>query len=205
MVNYFENLFKKDKYSIVQTNIFLQQALFNYGKKIPCKDIKILEYEYSVLCDLKESIKNLKILKTHNFYFFNCLTCISGSDFPENKNRFEIAYELLSLHFNKRVRLKIFSNQITPVESATSLYPSANWWEREIWDLFGVFFQKHPDLRRILTDYGFEGHPLRKDFPLTGYYEVLFSEKTKRVIVQAIEQLQNFRLYDSRSPWCTLA
>ena len=120
-------------------------------------------------------------------------------------DRFEIAYELLSLHFNKRVRLKIFSNQITPVESATSLYPSANWWEREIWDLFGVFFQKHPDLRRILTDYGFEGHPLRKDFPLTGYYEVLFSEKTKRVIVQAIEQLQNFRLYDSRSPWCTLA
>ena len=132
---------------------------------------------------------------------YNCLAAISGTDYPERENRFEVAYELLSTHYNRRVRVKTFVNEFTPISSVTGIYPAANWWEREIWDLYGVFFQNHPDLRRLLTDYGFQGHPMRKDFPLSGYVEVSYDEKLKRVITQPLELTQEFRSFDFRSPW----
>lgn len=172
-------------------------------KILPLENAKILENEVVLTVHPSHLYGVLNFLKNHAYCQYTCLTAISGTDYPERKNRFEVAYELLSLHFNHRLRLKTFVNESTPLPSVTSLFPAANWWEREIWDLFGVFFQNHPDLRRILTDYGFQGHPLRKDFPLSGYVEVAYDEKLKRVISQPLELTQEFRSFDFRSPWST--
>lgn len=172
-------------------------------KLIPLENAKILENELILTVHPKNLYGVLKFLKHNSICQFNCLTAVSGTDYAERENRFEVAYELLSLHHNRRLRVKTFVNEVTPLPSVTSLYPAANWWEREVWDLFGVFFQNHPDLRRILTDYGFQGHPLRKDFPLSGYVEVSYDEKLKRVISQPLELTQEFRSFDFRSPWST--
>lgn len=170
-------------------------------KIIPVENIKISGKEVVLTVHPKNLIGIMSFLK-HNFLSqFKCLTAISGTDYPERENRFEIAYELLSVSQNRRIRVKSFVNEVSPLPSTTSLFPAANWWEREIWDLFGVFFRNHPDLRRILTDYGFQGHPLRKDFPLSGYVEVSYDEKLKRVISQPLELTQEFRSFDFRSPW----
>jgi NADH/F420H2 dehydrogenase subunit C len=170
-------------------------------KLLPLENVKILENEIILTVHPKHLYFILTFLKNHTLCQYKCLTAISGTDYPERENRFEVAYELLSLHFNRRLRVKTFVNEVTPLQSVTSIYPAANWWEREVWDLFGVFFQNHPDLRRILTDYGFQGHPLRKDFPLSGYVEVSYDEKLKRVISQPLELTQEFRSFDFRSPW----
>lgn len=172
-------------------------------KLIPVENVKILGDEIVVTVNPKNLSGIINFLKNHVLSQYNCLISISGTDYPERENRFEVAYELLSLHHNRRIRVKTFVNEITPLESIVSIYPSANWWEREIWDLYGVFFQNHPDLRRILTDYGFQGHPLRKDFPLSGYVEVSYDEKLKRVVSQPLELTQEFRSFDFRSPWST--
>ena len=124
----------------------------------------------------KHLMVTLSILKFHLSFQYSLLTCISGVDLLETEYRFSVVYELLSLTFNSRLRVKIFLTALDQVVSVTNIYINANWWEREIWDLFGVFFFNHPDLRRILTDYGFEGHPMRKDFPLTGYVELKYDE-----------------------------
>ena len=129
------------------------------------------------------------------------LSNISGADYPLKNKRFEIVYDLLSICFNSRIRVKTSVNELTTVESSMSIFSAANWYEREIWDLFGIFFKNHSDLRRILTDYGFEGHPLRKDFPLSGYTEVKYSENSKRVINETIEFAQEYRTFDFFSPW----
>ena len=179
----------------------------NYIKKLetffPLDNIKKINNEVVITVSPKNLFSVLAFVKTHVFLQFGCLTAISGTDYPERKNRFEVAYELLSLYYNTRIRVKTFVNENTPLLSVTSLFSAANWWEREIWDLYGVFFQHHPDLRRILTDYGFQGHPLRKDFPLSGYVEVAYDEKLKRVISQPLELSQEFRSFDFRSPWST--
>ena len=126
---------------------------------------------------------------------------IAGVDYPERPERFEINYQLLSLTLNRRIRVKVLTDETTPVPSATVLWPVANWLEREVYDLYGVLFAGHPDLRRILTDYGFEGYPLRKDFPLTGHVEYRYSEAEKRVVYEPVDLPQDFRTFDFLMPW----
>jgi NADH dehydrogenase (ubiquinone) Fe-S protein 3 len=143
----------------------------------------------------------LYFLKNHTNSQFKCLTEICGVDFPSRGARFEVVYCLLSLTYNTRIRVKTMVDETTPLESVTIIYSGANWMEREVWDLFGVFFQGHPDLRRILTDYGFDGHPFRKDFPLGGYSETRYDELKKRVVVEPVEFSQEFRSFDFERPW----
>ncbi len=126
---------------------------------------------------------------------------ICGVDYPGRKKRFEVVYHLLSPRQNMRVRLKLSTDGDTPVPSATDIYPGANWFEREAYDMYGILFTGHPDLRRLLTDYGFEGYPLRKDFPLTGYSEVRYDDELKRVVYEPVELRQEFRNFDFLSPW----
>ncbi len=132
---------------------------------------------------------------------FSQLMDVCGVDYLERDPRFEVVYNLLSLTHNMRLRLKVEVEEGVPIPSACSVYSSANWWEREIFDLYGIPFEDHPDLRRILTDYGFEGHPLRKDFPLTGYVEVRYDEEQKRVVYEPVKLPQAFRNFDFESPW----
>ena len=122
-------------------------------------------------------------------------------DYPSRPLRFEVVYNFLSIQYNSRVRVKSCLDEVTPISSLTPLFSSAAWWEREVWDMFGIFFSNHPDLRRILTDYGFTGHPLRKDFPLTGFLEVRYDDSEKRVINEPVEMTQEFRFFDFASPW----
>ncbi len=126
---------------------------------------------------------------------------IAGIDFPQRPERFEVAYMLLSVTRNHRIRLKLSTDEDTPVPSVTSLFPNAGWYEREVYDMFGVLFDGNPDLRRILTDYGFRGHPFRKDFPMTGYTELRWSEELKRVVSGPVRLNQDFRAFDFLSPW----
>jgi NADH-quinone oxidoreductase subunit C len=132
---------------------------------------------------------------------FVCFTDISGADYPDREKRFEIVYQLLSPKLNRRIRVKIATDEATPVPSVISVFPAANWYEREAYDLFGVLFEGHPDLRRILTDYGFDGHPLRKDFPMTGFVEVRYDDEEKRVRYEPVRLTQEFRQFDFLSPW----
>jgi NADH-quinone oxidoreductase subunit C len=132
---------------------------------------------------------------------FNMLVDICGVDYPERERRFEVVYNLLSLPHNLRVRVKLATDEATPVPSVASIYRTAGWFEREAWDLYGIFFSDHDDLRRLLTDYGFEGHPMRKDFPLTGYVEVRYDEEQKRVVYETVKLTQEFRSFDFLSPW----
>lgn len=126
---------------------------------------------------------------------------IAGVDYPERPERFEVCYHLLSLTQNRRIRVKVTTDEDTPVPSVTAIWPVANWLEREVYDMYGVLFDNHPDLRRILTDYGFQGHPQRKDFPLSGYVELRYSEEHKRVIYEPVKLAQDFRSFDFLSPW----
>jgi NADH-quinone oxidoreductase subunit C len=126
---------------------------------------------------------------------------VAGADYPSRRLRFDVVYHLLSPRQNIRIRVKVQTDEDTPVPSVTSVYPGADWFEREAYDLYGILFTGHPDLRRLLTDYGFEGHPLRKDFPLTGFVEVRYDDEVKRVIYEPVELKQEFRNFDFLSPW----
>ena len=132
---------------------------------------------------------------------FRQLMDVCGADYPSRAERFDVVYNLLSLTHNRRIRLKVRTEERTPVPTATGVFSSAGWWEREAWDLFGILFRDHPDLRRILSDYGFEGHPLRKDFPLTGYVEVRWDDEQKRIVYEPVKLPQDFRNFDFLSPW----
>ncbi|WP_448578576.1 NADH-quinone oxidoreductase subunit C [Thermaurantiacus sp.] len=143
----------------------------------------------------------LQLLRDTPECAFDQLMDIAGADYPERAERFEINYHLLSMRHNRRLRIKIFTDEETPVPSVTGLFPVAGWYEREVWDCFGVLFAGNPDLRRILTDYGFEGHPFRKDFPLTGHVELRYSETEKRVVYEPVRLKQDFRDFDFLSPW----
>jgi NADH-quinone oxidoreductase subunit C len=132
---------------------------------------------------------------------FHCLIDICGVDYPRRPRRFDVVYHLLSLKLNHRIRIKTETDEVNPVPSAIGVYPAANWFEREAFDMYGILFSGHPDLRRILTDYGFQGHPLRKDFPLTGFVEVRYSEEQKRVVYEPVRLQQEFRQFDFLSPW----
>ncbi|KAL1116988.1 hypothetical protein AAG570_004316 [Ranatra chinensis] len=143
----------------------------------------------------------MTFMKNHHNAQFASLSAITAVDVPSRRYRFEIIYMLLSLRFNTRVCVKTYTDELTPVDSVCGIYKAANWYEREVWDLYGVYFAHHPDLRRILTDYGFQGHPLRKDFPLTGYVEVRYDDERKRVVCEPLELAQESRSFDLSAPW----
>lgn len=150
----------------------------------------------------REAVAHLLVfLRDDPKCLFQVLIDICGADYPERPERFDVVYNLLSVKNNRRIRVKVSTDEENPVPSATGVFSAAGWFERETWDLFGVYFADHPDLRRILTDYGFEGHPLRKDFPLTGYIEVRFDEAEKRVVYEPVKLKQEFRSFDFMSPW----
>ena len=132
---------------------------------------------------------------------FEQLIDICGVDYPERAERFEVVYHLLSPRLNQRIRVKLATDADTPVASSVMLFPAADWFEREAYDMYGILFSGHPDLRRLLTDYGFQGHPLRKDFPLTGYVEVRYDDEAKRVVYEPVKLTQEFRQFDFESPW----
>jgi NADH-quinone oxidoreductase subunit C len=144
---------------------------------------------------------SLRFLRDDPECRFVCFIDICGVDYPERERRFDVVYHLLSPYKNARVRVKIETDEETPVPSVIGVFPSANWYEREVFDLYGVLFTGHPDLRRILTDYGFQGHPLRKDFPLTGHVEVRYDDEAKRVVYEPVKLQQEFRNFDYLSPW----
>jgi len=146
-------------------------------------------------------VRVLGFLRDDSNCHFKMLIDICGVDYPQREERFEVVYHLLSHRHNQRIRVKVTTDEDTPVPSSCSVFPAANWFEREAWDLYGVFFSDHPDLRRLLTDYGFEGHPMRKDFPLTGYVEVRYDDEQKRVVYEPVKLTQEFRSFDFLSPW----
>jgi NADH-quinone oxidoreductase subunit C len=132
---------------------------------------------------------------------FVCFIDICGADYPAREKRFDVVYHFLAPHHNRRIRVKVETDEVTPVPSLVEVWPASNWFEREAYDLYGILFSGHPDLRRILTDYGFEGHPLRKDFPMTGYVEVRYDDGQGRVVYEPVKLSQEFRNFDFLSPW----
>jgi len=164
-------------------------------------DASIAVGELTVTARAESIAKILKFLRDDPECQFKQLTDIAGVDFPERAKRFDVVYHLLSFQQNVRVRVKVETDEDTPVPSVNEIFPAANWYEREAWDLYGIYFSGHPDLRRLLTDYGFSGHPLRKDFPVTGFVEVRYSEEQKRVVYEPVELTQDFRSFDFMSPW----
>jgi NADH-quinone oxidoreductase subunit C len=157
--------------------------------------------ELRILVTRKRIKDVLQKLRDDPAIAMNQLMDICGADYPDRPERFEVIYNLLSLKYNWRIRVKVETDETSPVPSVVSVYSAAGWFERECWDLFGVAFSDNPDMRRILTDYGFEGHPLRKDFPLTGYVEVRYDDEQKRVVYEPVKLVQDFRNFDFMSPW----
>ena len=146
-------------------------------------------------------VRVLTALRDDTQCLFEVLIDICGVDYPEREKRFDVVYHLLSPRRNQRIRIKCEADEDTAVPSAVGVFPAANWFEREAYDMYGILFSGHPDLRRLLTDYGFQGHPLRKDFPLTGYVEVRYDDAQKRVVYEPVKLTQEFRSFDFMSPW----
>ena len=165
------------------------------------KESKILHNQLYLSINSEDLLDVILLLKTNKDTKFKQLIDITAVDYPENKKRFKIVYLLLSHEFNQRILVSYFINENEKISSLVKIFPSANWMEREIFDMYGIKFNDHPDLRRILTDYGFEGFPLRKDFPLTGHNEVRYSEEEKKVIYEPVKLEQNYRNFDYESPW----
>ena len=157
--------------------------------------------ELTVTAQASDIVSVLRFLRDDARCLFWCLIDITAVDWPSRERRFDVVYHLLSPKHNQRIRVKIETDEPTPVSSVIEVFPNADWYEREIYDLYGVAFTGHPDLRRILTDYGFEGHPLRKDFPLTGFVEVRYDDELKRVVYEPVRLTQEFRNFDCLSPW----
>ena len=184
-------------------NSKLVDAIDLVKNSIQIFDCKVLvsNSELSVQSSKLDFIKIILFLKDHPNTSFDVLVDICAVDYPDRKNRFEIVYQLLSISLNLRMKLKLQVKEDEPVESLSNIYPCANWYEREIWDLFGISFENHPDLRRILTDYDFEGFPLRKDFPLTGFVQVKYDDETQQVVNEPVKLDQEYRDFDNLSPW----
>jgi NADH-quinone oxidoreductase subunit C len=157
--------------------------------------------ELTLHAEARRIVEVLTTLRDHPEYRFLQLVDICGVDYPDRAQRFHVVYHLLSLSKNRRVRVKVETDEDTPVPSVVGVYPAADWFEREAFDMYGIFFENHPDLRRILTDYGFHGYPLRKDFPMTGYVEVRWDEALKRVVYEPVKLNAEFRSFDFLSPW----
>jgi NADH-quinone oxidoreductase subunit C len=161
----------------------------------------VVHDELCVTTSLSGLLKVLAFLRDDTECQFKQLSDICGVDYPDREPRFEVVYHLLGHRHNRRIRIKLRVNEDTLVPSATGIYRSAGWFEREVWDFFGIQFADHPDLRRLLTDYGFRGHPLRKDFPLTGHVEMRYDEEQKRVVYEPVRLIQDYRQFDFLSPW----
>jgi len=157
--------------------------------------------ELNIVVNSAGILRVLKFLRNDSNCLFEMLMDVCGADYPDRTERFEVIYNLLSLRHNHRIRVKIAITEDTSVPSVHEIFPSASWFERECWDMYGVFFSGHPDLRRLLTDYGFNGHPFRKDFPLTGYVEVRYDDEQRRVVYEPVKLTQQFRSFDFLSPW----
>jgi NADH-quinone oxidoreductase subunit C len=180
----------KDLGSYIQEKLAgrVQESIVAYG-------------ELTLVVEPADIVEVLTFLKNDVQCQFICFIDICGADYPSRDKRFEVVYHLLSPRQNQRIRVKLSTDEDTPVPSVVEVFLAANWYEREVYDFYGVLFSDHPDLRRILTDYGFEGHPLRKDFPLTGFAEVHYDEEAKRVVYKPVNLRQEFRNFDFLSPW----
>jgi NADH dehydrogenase (ubiquinone) Fe-S protein 3 len=163
------------------------------------QQISVWKDELSIHIPPSGVIPVFSFLKYHSAAEYTQISDITAVDYPTKDQRFEVVYNMLSVRHNSRIRVKTYADEATPVPSITPLYDGANWYEREVYDLFGVFFTGHPDLRRIMTDYGFDGHPLRKDFPMTGYTEIRYDEEKKRIVVEPLEMTQAYRNFRSGS------
>ena len=177
------------------------EKLINSELSSKVKSSKIENNELLIETEENELLDVVQFLKSNEKCKFRQLIDIAGVDYPENEKRFELIYLFLSHEQNLRIKLLIKFQINQTIVSLTKIFPSANWMEREVFDMYGIKFKNHPDLRRILTDYGFKGHPLRKDFPLTGFNEVRYSEKEKKVIYEPVKLEQNYRNFDFESPW----
>ena len=177
------------------------EKLINSELSSKINNSSIINGELLVEIDENNLIDVIQFLKSNENCKFKQLIDIAGVDYPENEKRFELIYLFLSHENNLRIKLLIKFEISQAINSTTKIFPSANWMEREVFDMYGIKFKNHPDLRRILTDYGFKGHPLRKDFPLTGFNEVRYSEKDKKVIYEPVKLEQNYRNFDFESPW----
>jgi len=164
-------------------------------------DVRIEGGEVVVAAARDDIVALMTVLRDDPRFAFAQMMDLCGVDWPERAQRFDVVYNLLSIALNRRLRVIVTTDERTPVPSVHTVWPAATWWEREAWDLFGIVFSGQPDLRRILTDYGFEGHPLRKDFPLTGYVEVRYDEERKQVVYEPVRLTQDWRSFDFISPW----
>ena len=162
---------------------------------------RVTHGELTLTADALSIVPTLKLLRDDARCRFEVLIDICGVDYPERQKRFEVVYHLLSPRLNQRIRVKVSTDENTPVPSAVGVFAAANWFEREAYDMYGILFSGHPDLRRLLTDYGFQGYPLRKDFPLTGHVEVRYDDEAKRVVYEPVRLAQDFRQFDFESPW----
>ncbi len=184
-----------------------KQALLDLSNYIQDKfpdDIEAAELingELVVVVNLPAIKKVAKFTRDDSNFMMKLCVDICGVDYPTREKRFDVVYNLLSMKHNLRIRLKVYTDEETQVPSLCEIWPTANWFEREAWDMYGIFFSNHPDLRRILTDYGFEGHPLRKDFPLTGFVEMRYDDNLRRCVYEPVKLTQDFRKFDFLSPW----
>lgn len=185
----------------------MDQALIDFGEYVMAalpdeiENFEIVRHELILNARRSGIVKALTFLRDEVNCRFRLLMDVCGADYPGRPERFDVVYNLLSPSHNRRIRVKVRTDELTPVPSVVSVFSSAGWFERETWDLLGIYFSDHPDLRRILTDYGFVGHPLRKDFPLTGYVEVRYDDDVKRVVQEPVRLTQEFRNFDFVSPW----
>ena len=182
-------------------NLIDLEKIINSELTTKVNSSKIKHNQIYLNIDSEDLTEVIQFLKTNVSTKFKQLIDITAVDYPENTKRFKLVYLLLSHEFNKRIQLYYFVNDNELVSSITNIFPSANWMEREVFDMYGIKFKDHPDLRRILTDYNFEGYPLRKDFPLTGHNEVRYSEDEKKVVYEPVKLEQNYRNFDYESPW----
>jgi NADH/F420H2 dehydrogenase subunit C len=173
----------------------------NIIKVLPILRFELYNKESSLFIQTNLLNDIILVLKNHFKYQFKVLTCISGVDYPDNLYRFQVVYELLSIKYNSRIRIKILVDELTPVNSIEKIFPAATWWECEVWDMFGIFFSNQNNLTRLLTDYGFQGYPLRKDFPLSGFIEARYNVTKGRVVYENLELAQEYRTFEFISPW----
>lgn len=185
-----------DEQALADLGAHVERALAN---EVSGTNIRLGELMVEVRAE--HVVRVLTFLRDDALCQFKILLDICGVDYPERGERFDVVYNLLSLSLNQRIRVKVRVDEDGVVPSATGVFNAANWFEREAWDMYGILFSDHPDLRRLLTDYGFEGHPLRKDFPLTGYVEMRYDDEQKRVVYEPVQLTQEFRSFDFLSPW----
>ena len=185
----------------MKSSVIDLEKIINSGLTTTVKSSKIVFNDLSIDVESKDIFKSILFLKTNEHCQFRQLIDVTAVDFPERDYRFRLVYFLLSHEYNKRISVNVNIKENDKVQSVTKIYPSANWMEREVFDMYGIKFKDHPDLRRILTDYNFEGFPLRKDFPLTGHTEVRYDEEKKKVIYEPVKLEQDYRNFDFESPW----